>query len=44
MEGSVKELIQYDDFYLASRQDAEMQMDNARKFVEAVGKYLDSVF
>lgn len=40
----LREKSDYDDFYLASRQDAKMQLDNARKFVEAVVKYLDSVF
>ncbi len=39
----LREKFDYDDFYLASRQDAEMQLDNARKFVEAVGKYSASV-
>ncbi len=39
----LREKSDYDDFYLASRQDAEMQLENARKFVEAVGKYLVSV-
>lgn len=36
----LREKSDYDDFYLASRQDAEIQLDNAKKFVEAVGKYL----
>lgn len=39
----LREKSDYDDFYLASCQDAEMQLGNARKFVEAIGKYLDSV-
>lgn len=40
----LREKSDYDDFYLASYQDAKMQLENAKKFVEAIRKYLDSVF
>ncbi|MCM1089969.1 MAG: HEPN domain-containing protein [Muribaculum sp.] len=40
----LREKSDYDDFYLASYHDAKIQLENARKFIEAVEKYLDSVF
>lgn len=39
----LREKSDYDDFYLASCQDAEIQLDNAKKFVMSVEKYLGAV-
>lgn len=36
----LREKSDYDDFYLASRNEALIQLDNARKFVAAVEEYL----
>ena len=32
----------YDDFYVVSRQDVEEQLQNARKFCDAVNEYLNT--
>lgn len=39
----LREKSDYDDFYLASCQEAETQLDNGRIFVAAIEKYLDAV-
>ncbi len=39
----LREKSDYDDFYLASKQETEMQLHNARQFVAAVKEYLNSV-
>lgn len=36
----MREKSDYDDFYIASRQEAEAQLANARRFVSAVEEYL----
>lgn len=37
----LREKSDYDDFFVASRQEAEKQLQNAKKFVEAVSEYLE---
>lgn len=39
----LREKSDYDDFYVASRQEAEVQLENAKKFVAAVEAYLNIV-
>lgn len=39
-----REKSDYDDFYLASRQEAMDQLKNARQFVDAVNVYLHACF
>lgn len=39
----LREKSDYDDFYIASRTEAVTQMENARKFTEAVSEYLKEV-
>lgn len=36
----LREKSDYDDFYMASRADAEKQLENAKIFVSAIGEYL----
>ncbi|MCD8371605.1 MAG: HEPN domain-containing protein [Clostridiales bacterium] len=38
----LREKSDYDDFYLVSRQETETQLEQAKKFVSAVGEYLKS--
>lgn len=38
----LREKSDYDDFYLASCQETETQLGNARKFVAVIEKYLDT--
>lgn len=39
----LREKSDYDDFFLASEQESEIQLENAKRFVTAVTKYLDSI-
>ena len=36
----IRNVCDYDDFYIASKQDAEIQIEQAKEFLEAVKKYL----
>ncbi len=36
----LREKSDYDDFYIASREEAEAQLENAKRFVEAVEDYM----
>lgn len=37
----IRNVCDYDDFFVASRQDAVLQLGQAREFLEAVKAYLD---
>lgn len=37
----LREKSDYDDFFIASKKDAEMQVEDAEKFMQAVRKYLE---
>lgn len=39
----MREKSDYDDFYLVNRQETELQLENARRFVLAVEEYLSQV-
>lgn len=39
----LREKSDYDDFFIASREEAEIQLENAKKFVEAVSDYMNNV-
>lgn len=39
----LREKSDYDDFFIAGKKEAEVQLDNARKFLQAVKKYLQSI-
>lgn len=39
----LREKSDYDDFYLASREEAEIQLKNANIFVNAVEQYLETI-
>lgn len=39
----LREKSDYDDFFIASRKDAETQIENAKVFLDAVEKYLQSI-
>lgn len=39
----LREKSDYDDFFLASRQDSEIQLENAKRFVTAITEYLNSI-
>lgn len=39
----LREKSDYDDFYLASREEAEIQLKNANIFVNAVEEYLETI-
>ena len=36
----IRNVCDYDDFYIASKQDAELQIEHAKEFLETVKKYL----
>ena len=36
----IRNVCDYDDFYIASKQDAEIQIEQAKEFLDAVKKYL----
>ena len=36
----IRNVCDYDDFYIASKQDAEIQIEHAKEFLEAVRNYL----
>lgn len=38
----LREKSDYDDFFIASREDAEIQLENAKIFVEAVSSYMEN--
>lgn len=40
----IRERSDYDDFYLASKNDAEEQLNNAEMFLETISIYLDKIF
>lgn len=40
----IRERSDYDDFYLASKKDAEEQLSNAEKFLETISIYLDKIY
>lgn len=39
----LREKSDYDDFFIASREEAEIQLENAKKFVEIVSDYMNHV-
>jgi uncharacterized protein (UPF0332 family) len=40
----LREKSDYDDFYLAGKQEAEEQLENAKRFVSSIEGYLKSVW
>lgn len=36
----IRNVCDYDDFYIASKQDAEIQIEQAKEFLDAVKNYL----
>lgn len=37
----IRNVCDYDDFFIASKQDAEVQLECAKEFLEAVQQYLE---
>lgn len=33
----------YDDFYIAPREDAQIQLENAKKFLKRIREYIETV-
>lgn len=40
----LREKSDYDDFFIASREEAELQLLNANKFVNSIEHYMDGLF
>lgn len=38
----LREKSDYDDFYIASKEEAEKQLENAKKFIKTVQKFMES--
>lgn len=38
----IRNVCDYDDFYIASKQDAEVQLECAKEFLDAVKEYLET--